>query len=249
MDYYTRLGVARTAAPEEIQKAYRRLAFKHHPDRNPGDAEAVETFKQVAEAYEVLQDDVKRATYDRQGYVGRRPPPSPPPPPPKKPPKPEPKKYQHVHVDPKEVQCSYFGGNTTGRNIMTHLYLTKEQMQLGGKFEVHVKKREACVNCHGDGNSNRVCQICRGDGRLTHLVIGGNREMAPECHMCKGEGIIYVPCRQCGGQGVNLWALRSVFIPVPSNCKTGQQITVVGEGEVAPLKSPGYLRVVVLEKV
>jgi molecular chaperone DnaJ len=246
MDYYTKLGVARTATPEEIQKAYRRLAFKHHPDRNPGDAQAVETFKQVAEAYEVLQDDVKRATYDRQGYVGRRPPPSPPPSKPKPKPAPPPPPTKHPHDD---IQCSYFGGNTTGRNIMTHLYLTKEQMQAGGQFCVWIKKREACMNCHGDGNGNRICQICRGNGRLTHLVVGGNREMAPECHMCKGEGIIFVPCRHCKGQGVSQWTVKSVFPTVPPNCQAGQQITVIGEGEVAPLKSPGYLRVVVLEKI
>lgn len=247
MDYYTTLGVARTATPEQIQKAYRKLAMKYHPDRNPGDNEAVEKFKEVAHAYEVLIDDVMRATYDRQGYVGRRPP-SPPPPPPKKEKKAEPPPKTHVHVNPDEIKCSYFGGATTGRNVLTHLYLTKDQMRMGGKHEVHVKKREMCGNCNGDGNSNRVCQICRGSGRLTHLVYGGFREMAPECQMCKGEGIIYVPCRQCKGDGVALWGIRSVTVSIPSNCQSGQQITVAGEGELAPLKSPGYLRVVVLEK-
>lgn len=249
MDYYTRLGVARTATSEEIAKAYRKLAFKYHPDRNPGDNESCETFKQVAEAYEVLTDDVKRATYNRQGYVGRRPPSPPPPPPPKKEKKPEPPPpKQNVHVDPNEIKCTYFGGSLTGRNVMTNLYLTKEQMRLGGKFEVHIRKREMCLNCHGDGNSNRICQICRGNGRLTHLVMGGNGELAPECRACKGEGILYIPCRHCKGDGVSNWAVRSVKVSIPGSCQIGQQVTVAGEGEMAPLRAPGYLRVVVLEK-
>jgi molecular chaperone DnaJ len=245
MDYYTRLGVARSAAPEEISRAYRKLAMKYHPDRNPGDTDACEQFKQVASAYEVLSDNVKRATYDRQGYVGRRPP-TPPPSKKKETKKDEPPPKPHVNPD--TIHCSYFGGSLTGRNIMTHLYLTKDQMKTGGKHEVHIKKREMCSNCLGDGNKNKICQSCRGRGRLTHLIVGGNWEMAPECNMCKGEGVVFTPCRQCKGEGVNFWSIRGVTLSVPANCQIGQQVTVAGEGEVAPLKPPGYLRVVVLEK-
>jgi len=156
MDYYERLGVSRTATEEEIKKAYRTLAKQYHPDRNPGDKAAEETFKKVQEAYDTLSDFQKRAIYN-----GRMPPPP-------KPKQPKPKTEDPIKEVAKEewswftgeeinqppsqaqldaIQCSFFGGDTTGRNILTHLFLTKDDMQSGGHAVVKIKKRELCKKC------------------------------------------------------------------------------------------------------
>lgn len=252
MDHYTFMGVARTATDEEILKAYRKLAKTYHPDRNPGDTEAEAKFKQLSAIYEVLSDPTKRAEYDRQGYVGRRPPgppPKPPAPPKEEPPKPKTaddfkkertefeRRQNPTPEDLAEYHVDYFGGGGTGRNIQVQLKLTPAEMKKGGKFQVYVKNRDFCGRCVGDGKSPMTCPAC-----------GGRRPDVGYCPRCDGMGAEYKQCPQCAGTGLGKWVIRSVPVYISPNVQTGHSVKVLGEGEHAPFKTPGHLRVVIVPK-
>jgi molecular chaperone DnaJ len=255
-DYYKILGVEKSASKDEIKKAYRTLAKQYHPDRNPGDKGAEETFKKVQEAYDTLSDIQKRAIYN-----GR----TPTPPQPKKPKPPPPKTEdiftdftkeewswatgENINKEPPQaeldaIQCSFFGGDTTGKNILVHLFLTRDEMQLGGHASVKIKKRELCRKCVGDGVEKRVCPSCNGSGRQSRLGFGP----ALACKRCEAVGAIDYPCQKCLGDGVKHWSIKEVKVMYPKDSQSGQQITIMGEGEHKPMKMPGYLRVVLLEK-
>lgn len=256
MDYYDSLSVTRTATIDEIKSAYRKAALKYHPDRNPGDSEAELKFKQAAEAYEVLSDSLKKSEYDSKGYVGRRPP-NPPRSKPKQKPKPkdEPHNWRErtaTQTELDKVQCSYFGGSATGRNIQTHLYLSREDLKFGCKTQVLIKRRAVCVPCIGEGVTTIGCARCNGYGAL--LELNPFREFAPVCPSCHGKGLFDKQCPVCKGQGVSAAeVLASVQVVVPAESSNGQQIMVAGEGEPPVANSgqrrpPGHLRVVLLEK-
>ncbi len=162
--YYETLGVTKSSPPEEVTKRYRQLAKTYHPDRNPGDPAAEVKFKEVSEAYDVLNDPLRRSQYDSQGYVGRRPPPQPqyrPKPQKKAQKKPTPQyNVQHVRVFSKEeldaVKCQFFGGNDRilmGRHVLVTLVIKKSE--LGRTFEVAVKKRRHC-NSSEAGNCEEL---------------------------------------------------------------------------------------------
>jgi molecular chaperone DnaJ len=253
MEYYEVLGLSKTATIEEITKSYRQKAVQYHPDKNPGDASAIAKFKACTEAYEVLGDMAKRSQYDVQGYVGRRPPNFRPPPTPERPKKPvktaedfirereegEAKKKPTQHnLD--AIQCSFFGGGATGRNIMVHVYLTPEEMRDGGKFMALIKKRELCDRCIGDGTVRIPCPDCSAFARTSII-----NDYCPKCH---GQRDMDVPCKLCNGEGVAKWNINEVWFTVPSGASVGQQIRLVGEGECAPSKMPGYAQIVLLEK-
>jgi molecular chaperone DnaJ len=250
MDHYTFMGVARTATSDEIQKAYRKLAKTYHPDRNPGDKEAEANFKLLSAAYEVLSDPTKRAEYDRQGHVGRRPqaPPKP------EPPKEEPSKpktdedFRKERTDSErrknptpddlaQIRVDYFGGAGTGRNIQVQLKLSPAEMKKGGKHEVLVKNRDFCGRCVGDGKSLISCPACN-----------GHRPDVGYCPKCDGMGAEYKQCTTCGGSGLGKWIIKSVTVYVSPNVQPGHSIKILGEGEHAPFKAPGHLRVVVVPK-
>lgn len=242
MEYYETLGVERTATPEEIKKSYRQKALQYHPDKNPGNKEAEEQFKKVAEAYEVLSDTSKRNEYDVKGYVGRRP--ATPPPRPKEKPKakPEPEKkkpYAPSQEDLDKVQCSYFGNGTTGRNVQTHIFLTPDEMKTGCAKNIIIKKQGMCNRCVGDGSTHSVCRKCNGKGTDTYGL---------NCYACDRYGFLIQKCPVCSGQGVAGMGFNQVHVVVPPGVKSGHAITLLGEGEIAPLKLPGFLRVIVLEK-
>lgn len=251
-DLYAVMGVPRGADGAAIEAAYKRLARQYHPDRNIGDPSAEAKFKEVANAYEVLGSPTRRAEYDRQGYVGRRPP-APPPPPRKDPPK-APKtaddfrrewddrdrkdrqKTAATQRELDEVQCSYFGGTATGRHIQVQLKLTPAQMKAGGRHTVRVKRRNLCGTCVGDGTALRMCPRCKGE-----------KPDLGWCPLCEGQGATHVKCPACRGEGVLAWAIYEVPVVVSPGVQAGHTVNVLGEGEAAPRKAPGNLRVVVVQ--
>lgn len=232
MDHYQTMGVARDATEEQIRKAYRKLAMKYHPDRNPGDADADAKFKEIQSAYDVLSDSDKKRLYDMQTASPRRasPPPKaqPKPPPKKEPPPPKPQ--------PEEIKCTYFGDAWAGRSIMIQLKLTPQQMKIGGVHYVKIKKRDLCGKCVGDGRAIQLCPGCR-----------GRKPDVGWCPRCNGDGGIEAVCNICNGEGVKEWIEKEVKIHISPNIQPGHTINILGEGEAAPRRPPGNLRVVIVQ--
>jgi molecular chaperone DnaJ len=252
MDCYNTLGVARNATTEDIKTAFRKLALKYHPDRNPGDPTSETEFKDVSNAYEILSDVAKRSEYDIKGFVGRIP--SAPPPPRPKPkqqtkPKaqPEPSEQPHnwlwegnVIFHPTiqqldKIACTYFGNMNTGKNILTHIFCTKDELHVGAKKMVVFKRREMCKKCVGDGELAYGCPKCRG------RTVGW-------CEVCENKGAGIIKCQKCLGTGTDGWIIVRMPVVIPPKSMAGGSITLHGEGEGAPQKAPGYVRVTLIEK-
>ena len=212
-DYYEVLGVEKSASAEEIKKAYRKSAMKYHPDRNPGDKEAEEKFKELGEAYEVLSDADKRARYDQFGFAG---------------------------VDPNyggggaggyaggfggfgdfgdlgDIFGSFFGGGGSrtstrnaprqGENVAVRLDLTFEEAAFGCEKEVSAQRIENCAACSGSGSADgavETCSQCHGSGqvRTVQNFMGMQMQSTATCPTCSGRGkIIKNPCNTCRGKG------------------------------------------------
>lgn len=243
-DYYTILGIERNATDEEIRNAYRTKALVYHPDRNASSPLASsKKFKEISAAFEVLNNPEKRAKYDQDGYVGRRPPgyrrPKSSPPPPPFPPAPPTSNDPRIPTKEnlEKVDCTFQNIAGTGRTILTHLYLQDNQRRDGGSFLVRIKRRVVCMICVGDGCYDEQCPHCiRGRG----LNYG--------CPQCNWEGAISKKCEACDGKGVNAWEIKDIRMKVPANTQVGQTILVAGEGEYAPRKPPGNLKVVIMPK-
>ena len=243
-DYYEVLGLQKGASPEDIKKAYRKAAMKYHPDRNPGDKEAEEKFKEVGEAYEVLSDDDKRARYDQYGFAG---------------------------VDPNFAQGGagfggfdgfggfggfgdlgdifgdLFGGGSRrsggqssarrGENIMSRLDLTFEEAAFGCDKEISVPRIENCAACNGTGSADgniETCSKCRGTGqeRVVQNFMGMQMQSTAPCSQCGGKGkIIKTPCNTCKGKG-KVRRTNKVVVKVPAGVNDGQSVRVRGEGNV-----------------
>lgn len=231
MDLYQILGISRNATEEEIKKAYKQLARKYHPDANPGDEEAPNKFKEISGAYDVLSDLGKRTQYDALGYVGKRPPNWKPQPKPKE----EPKKPEfHPHNSSTDAEnCSYFGGGSTGRNVLVQVKLSSAEMKRGGSKMITFKKRALCMKCVGDGKSMSPCPACL-----------GKRPNVGWCATCDGQGAVETICKKCNGQGVSEMITNEVKVVYSSGIQPGHSVTVLGVGEEAPRKPPGFLRVV-----
>jgi molecular chaperone DnaJ len=239
MNPYETLGVIRDATPEQIRAGYRKLALQFHPDRNPGDPAAEARFKQVQDAYDTLSDPLRKADYDVRHPVAK--------------PSPKPKTKEDFErekradkakkqraVSPSEtdlssIKCQFFGGGSTGRSIMTQLKLTPAEMRQGGTKTVTIKKRDLCKRCIGDGRSMKPCPTCQGE-----------RDHVGYCNFCDGIGAIPETCPFCKGEGVSHWVIQEVRVTFSPNIQVGHQINVIGEGESAPNKPPGNLRVVVV---
>lgn len=247
MNFYEIMEVGITATNEEIKKNYRKLAMKYHPDRNPGDKEAENKFKELQSAYDTLNNEQKRRIYDnKKPYKAE--------------PKPKPKEDNRknafgINTNPSlqeldAIQCSFFGSTGMGRNIQAHVKIPKNTMKLGGIIYVEIKKRELCKVCIGDGSQKKRCNSCHGAGKQRQSVVSewGYGSYNPTCRTCDGFGAIDYPCNNCQGSGVKQWIIKEVKVTIPSDSKPGQQITVQGEGEHYPNKQPGYLRVVLLEE-
>ena len=242
-DYYEVLGVEKNATPEQIKKAYRKLAKKYHPDMNPGDDEAANKFKEVNEAYEVLSDEDKKAKYDQFGFDG---------------------------LDPNfgaggfgggfggfdfgDILSSVFGGGgfggfggsgghdrnapMQGPNLREVLRLTFEEAAFGCEKDLPIERIEACKECHGKGttdpNGVQTCQRCHGTGviQTQQRTPFGVMQTQQECPECGGDGhIIKNPCKVCSGRGL-VRRRTTVHVKVPAGINNGHAINMHGQGHV-----------------
>ena len=230
-DYYEILGIARDATDAEIKRAFRKLAFKHHPDHNH-DEGAEERFKEVNEAYEALSNPDKRAAYDRfghggtEGFFGRG--------------------FEGFNFSGfGDIFDAFFGGATTAtrqapqrgadlRNIVT---ITFEEASFGCEKEITILRAENCSLCHGvgakPGSKPSRCPNCNGTGQIrrAHQSIFGRFTNITTCPNCHGEGrIITEPCPQCHGTGKEK-RQRSISVKIPAGVDDDSQIRLSGEGE------------------
>lgn len=259
-DYYEILGVSRQADTEEIKKAYRQLALKYHPDRNGGAKEAEERFKEVTEAYEVLRDPEKRATYDRYGEQGLRG-------------RGGPGGFGGFEfADAVEVFMRDFGGfsgfedlfgmrgaraqrmaSRKGQSVRLRLPLTLQDVVRGARRKLRVSLLDVCASCSGTGSeagsAPAVCSTCGGTGEERHVqrsVFGQFVSVQP-CRSCGGEGqVIARPCGTCRGEG-RVRAEREVEVEVPPGVTSENFITLRGQGSVGPRGGPRGDLVVLLE--
>jgi molecular chaperone DnaJ len=236
-DYYEVLGVERTAGEEELKKAYRRLAVKHHPDKNPGDKTAEEQFKEVGEAYEVLTDPQKRALYDQYGHAafdrrtagfGRG---------------------SGFH-DPFEVFREVFGGGSIfdelfgqgradpsqsqrGDDLRYDMEISFEEAAHGCEKEITVTKPEHCDVCGGSGaeagSRARPCPTCGGRGQV--ISSRGIFSIAQTCPQCQGAGrVVDKPCKACHGSG-RRERTSTIKLRIPAGVDTGARLRSAGNGE------------------
>ncbi|WP_077614527.1 molecular chaperone DnaJ [Caenibacillus caldisaponilyticus] len=232
-DYYEVLGVDRNASPEEIKKAYRRLARKYHPDVNKDDPNAAEKFKEVKEAYETLSNPQKRAQYDRFGHAGEE--------------------QGFAGGDFSDADFGgfgdlfdmFFGGGRRrdpnaprkGADIQYTMTLEFEEAAFGKETDVQIPREETCSACHGtgarSGSAIETCSYCGGTGQLSieqNTPFGRiiNRRV---CHHCQGKGrVIKERCTTCGGTGrVN--TRKTIHVKIPAGVDDGQQIRLSGQGE------------------
>ncbi len=247
-DYYEVLGVERNAGPQDVKSAYRKLAQKYHPDKNPGDKEAEEKFKEAAEAYAVLSDQDKRARYDRFGHQGVAGAggfsggidPS-------------------IFADFSDILGDFFGmgggrgrggaaGAARGSDLRYDLTLTFEEAAFGVEQTLRVPRLEGCPECKGtgsrDGAAPKACSACGGHGQVRFSQ--GFFTVARTCPTCRGEGrVISDPCKGCGGEG-RVEKERSLSVKIPAGVDTGARLRLVGEGEHGRRGGPaGDLYVVV----
>ena len=245
-DYYHVLGVERNASPEDVKKAYRKLAVKHHPDKNPGDKTAEDKFKELGEAYEVLSDADKRAAYDRYGHqafaqgggAGG---------------------FGGVH-DPFEVFREVFGGGRggggggifesifgdgfaqeggerggrgRGSDLRYDMQITFQEAARGVEKEIEIAKLQACDTCHGSGaepgSKVTTCPTCGGHGQVA--VARGFFNIAQTCPRCRGAGqTIEKPCHTCHGDG-RVEKTSKIKIKIPAGVEDGTRLRSSGQGE------------------
>jgi molecular chaperone DnaJ len=233
-DLYSVLGVSRKASADEIKKAYRTLARKYHPDRNPGDAQAEERFKEVQQAYDTLSDPEKRRQYDAGGMFagfGQR----------------GPGGGGGFTADLGDIFSTFFGrrGGTSpepvrGRDLETEVRLSFEQAMEGVEVSVTVPKQATCTTCNGSGakpgTSPVVCPRCGGRG--IDAESQGFFSISQPCPRCGGSGqVIESPCESCGGSGLTMQRKR-YRVKVPAGVRDGSRIRVAGKGEDGPRGGP-----------
>jgi len=245
-DYYEVLGVNRDASDQDIRKAYRRLAMKYHPDRNPDDAKAEDQFKEAKEAYEILSDAEKRAAYDQYGHAG---------------------------VDPSagmgagaagfgsfsdafgDIFGDIFGGGGRtrsnvyrGADLRYNIEIALEEAARGTESRIRIPTMEECETCHGSGakpgTSPVTCPSCHGHGQVR--MTQGFFSIAQTCPKCHGSGkIVESPCSTCSGHG-RVKRQKTLSVKIPAGVDEGDRIRLSGEGEAGVNGGPaGDLYVVI----
>jgi molecular chaperone DnaJ len=246
-DYYEVLGVDKSASADEIKKAYRKLAVKYHPDKNPGDKEAEEKFKEAAEAYSVLSDADKKAKYDQLGHAGvdgSAP------------------DFSGGFGNLNDILNDLFGGGFggfggfgggfgggrggqrqqkvyRGRDIRVRVKLTLEEIAKGVEKEISIERSVPCKDCGGKGAKNasdiKTCSACNGTGQVQRVVntFLGQTVTYSTCQQCGGEGkVISNPCRSCGGTGL-VRKRETIKVKIPAGVEAGMQMNISGEGHAA----------------
>jgi molecular chaperone DnaJ len=246
-DYYDVLGVAKDASDQDIKSAYRKLALKHHPDRNPGDKAAEDKFKEAAEAYAVLADAEKRARYDRFGHAGVSGPAGAPG---------GPGFNADIFADFSDILGDFFGfggggrrgGPVRGSDLRFDLELQFDESYAGLETTIQIPREEQCETCKGSGaapgTSRETCGQCRGTGQVRFQ--NGFLVVARTCGQCGGTGqIVRHPCTACRGTG-RTTRDRRVTVRVPAGIADSQRLRIQGEGEHgAQGGPPGDLYVVI----
>ena len=262
-DYYEILGVDKSADEVTIKKSYRKVAMQFHPDRNAGDKEAEEKFKEAAEAYEVLSDANKKAKYDRYGHAGmdqmgggysggsmnmddifRH--------------------FGDIFGDGGSPFDQFFGGSSQrqsrstgqpGSNLRIKLALTLEEINLGVTKKIKVKKHVTCKSCQGSGakdkNSVTTCTTCKGSGYIHQIknTFLGQMQSTVVCTKCQGSGkTVTASCTTCKGHGRNLEE-ETIEIEIPSGVQEGMQLSMRGKGNAGQHGGPsGDLLITIEEK-
>ena len=250
-DYYEVLGVDKNASADDIKRAYRKLAVKYHPDKNPDNKEAEEKFKEAAEAYSVLSDADKKARYDQFGHAGVEgagP------------------DFSGGFGNLNDILNDLFGGAFgggfggfggfgggfggarggqrqqrvyRGRDIRVRVKLTLEEIAKGVEKEISIEKSVSCTECGGKGAKNssdiKTCSACNGTGQVQRVAnsIFGQTVTYSTCQQCGGEGkVITNPCRSCGGTGL-VRKRETIKVKIPAGVEAGMQLTIQGEGHAA----------------
>ncbi len=242
-DYYEVLGVDKGAAKDEIKKAYRKLAIMYHPDKNSGNKEAEDKFKEATEAYEVLSDDSKRQAYDQFGFAGvdgmgagahdyssvfRD--------------------FEDIFGDFSGIFDSFFGSSggrgrggrsqniPRGADLRYNLDVSFKDAVFGTKVEIAFNKNSSCTTCSGSGaapgSGRKTCSTCGGTGQVRRS--SGFFSIASPCPTCRGEGFILEnPCGGCGGSGV-VRKKQKIKVTIPPGIETGKRISIPGQGDAGP---------------
>lgn len=255
-DYYKILGVERNASPEEIKKAYRQVALKYHPDKNPGDKAAEQKFKEAAEAYEVLSHAEKKQQYDRFGHAGVHGPEG---------------KGPEMNMEDIFAQFSdIFGGGASpfesffrqgaqrvrqGTDLRIKLKLSLQEVAHGVDKKIKLKHYTLCVTCGGngakEGTAMATCSVCNGTGqtrKVANTMLGHVMTAVP-CSACQGAGkTISAPCTTCQGEGRQLQE-EILSLQIPAGVSDGMQLSLTGKGHV-PARGglPGNLLILIEEK-
>ncbi|NIP30967.1 MAG: molecular chaperone DnaJ [Candidatus Dadabacteria bacterium] len=223
-DYYEVLGVRRDASSEEIKRAFKKLAFEYHPDRNPGDDINTEKFKEINEAYQILSDDNKRAQYDSFGHISG----------------------EGFHTDANFTNFGdlfgslfedvFTGGGRSrarrGRDLKYDLELSFEEAVFGISKDIEIPKHSTCSDCNGTGaepGGQTTCGSCSGTGSVNFTQ--GFLTISRTCTNCQGAGyVITKHCKLCEGRG-HVFENKTVKVKVPAGVETGSRLRMRGEGE------------------
>ncbi len=236
-DYYEVLGISKSATADEIKRSYRKLAVKFHPDKNPGDNEAEECFKELGEAYDVLMDADKRAAYDRYGHAAFQ----------------QGGGAPRGGHDPFDIFREVFGteggggifeqffgggrgdgnGRQRGADLRYDMQIALEEAALGCEKEIEIRKLDACDCCEGTGAQSGskaiVCPMCHGRGQV--VAARGFFQVAQTCPTCQGTGhVIEKPCRSCGGEG-RVEKTSRIKLKIPAGIEDGSRLRSSGGGE------------------